>query len=240
MDPVRHVHMVLGKDVPVSWDSGILSCAMQLILSSGPEYQCQGCGPDESTVLALCQGYASPPSSAPAGAPVEGQVCMFNAPLGGPDLDYLPAGYRHPGHVGWAYQRVGTSDWTYGATENGPYLTHPNEPTINWEKTMTFQQMLDDFKGKLTRGTTVLHQRGYYTRYRCISTTLTSLGAADAEVGITDSTIFDGLTNNCLTRSILIFQAYSNALDGLNPGTAWAPNYYFQSLLTGFGPIQYL
>src|SRR5579871_1324673 len=55
--------------------------------------------------------------------PLMGRVCMFNAPSGG------PAGLT--GHVGWAFQLVGTPDWYFGATEDGPVpIVQPQAPFV--------------------------------------------------------------------------------------------------------------
>jgi hypothetical protein len=155
---------------------------------------------------------------------------MFNAPNAGVNIF---------GHVGWAYQVVGTQNWTFGATENGPSIIAPEQSIVGWYTTGTFSECTETFANGLTLEGISFHSEDYYTQYRCIATPLTSLSAALYEVEILFDT-YDAVLNNCLTKSILIFQAYSSSLDSLNPGLGLGPNYYFTNYLTGFGAIQQL
>lgn len=154
---------------------------------------------------------------------------MFNAPNGAPPF----------GHVGWAYQVIGTSDWTFGATENGPSPTAPDQSIVGWYTTGTFSECTTTFATNLTLEGILFHKGDYYTRYRCITTPLTSLSAAMYEVEVLFNT-YDAVENNCLTKSIIIFKAYSSSLNSLDPGLGLGPNYYFTNYLTGFGAIQQL
>ena len=83
------------------------------------------------------------------------------------------------------------------------------------------------------------HQANYYTRYRCKNTPITSAGDAVAEAQNLMDT-WNGLSDNCLTKSILIFKAYSSDLNSLDQGILKPPNTYFTDMLTGFEAIQQL
>jgi hypothetical protein len=144
------------------------------------------------------------------------------------------------GHVGWAYQVVGTLNWTAGATENGPSLLNPTQSIVRWYANAPFNDIMIAFKESLTYDGIIIHPLPYYTRYRCITTPFASPAAAWTAVGYEVPPTYNALTDNCLTKSITIFQAYSDSLAGLDPGLTTGPNFYFTNLLTGFGAIQEL
>jgi hypothetical protein len=171
----------------------------------------------------------------PALALGPGKVCMFNAPNG------VTVGPFALGHVGWSYQIGGTTSFTYGATENGggSLFVPPGGNTQSWSHTGSGTDSLNAFKNAGN-----FHSANYYTRFRCLSTSTSSVGAANRAVSAEASNGYFILTNNCLTKAIAIFAAYGVTLPpGFVPGNPpipISPNYYFDNLLIGFGPVHTL
>jgi len=156
---------------------------------------------------------------------------MFNAPSGALTL----------GHVGWAYQ-VGNSTWVYGATEDidgnpsvapGPALT-----TTSWDKEGDFNDVMYDFGQELVIDDTLYHPTNYYVQYRCMTVPSFSLIDAFNEFQYEATNGYDLEINNCLTKSIAIFQAYSDFLSDLPDGSDTSPNWYYSNALVGFGDSQ--
>jgi hypothetical protein len=160
------------------------------------------------TVLAaaagLCVSLASPAMALGAG-----EVCMFNAPTGA-ELGFG----LNAGHVGWGYLIGGTSTWTFGATES---------PSYHWHTSGSWGTMLADF-----RNADYGHSAHYYTQYKCGYTPTSSVGAANTAVSNGEGSGYFALTNNCLTKSVAIFNAYYGF--GLYAGWSEAPNAYFNGL----------
>lgn len=146
--------------------------------------------------------------SAPAQALGAGDTCMFNAPSG------ADIGVGAMGHVGWSYLVGGTSTWVYGATES---------PTYHWHTSGNWNSMLSAF-----RNAGYGHSAGYYTQFKCTSTPTSAVGAANNAVANGEGSGYNGLTNNCLTKSVAIFNAYYGF--GLYGGAYEGPNWYFDHL----------
>lgn len=158
-----------------------------------------------------------------AGAATLGEACMFNAPSGAITL----------GHVGWAF-RVGTGNtWEYGATEGGSLTgisPGPPSTTQSWHATGTMAQMLTAFGTGV--GATYNHGSGYYLSYRCSMVNNSNPAAAAAQASQGETTGYNVLSNNCLTKAVAIFQDYGVA--PLPSGDSTSPNTYFQSDLPAY------
>ena len=156
-----------------------------------------------------------------------GTACMINAPSG------ATAGPVNFGHVGWAFQEGGTSRWFFGATENGGgsgYVA-PGGNTQTWIASGTQSQMFAAFKyaGHF-------HRYGYYTKWRCHMVLHSAVTAALNEQRNQAASGYFLPTNNCLTKSVAILNAYGVGLG--YPGYAQAPNNYFDNLgNAGWGPV---
>ena len=168
------------------------------------------------TIAAAAIGTAV--AAAPAQALGPGTVCMFNAPSG------ADVGVGKLGHVGWAFREGGTTNWLLGATES---------PTFNWRDHGDQNTMFNTFRGQRGHGIA----RHYYAQWRCKDTPGSSVGAASAKVDQLYRQQYNGLFDNCLTRTVAIFKAYDGSLNGLASGAATGPNFYFDHLDgAGFGP----
>lgn len=159
-----------------------------------------------------------------------GTGCMVNAPSG------ATVGPVNFGHVGWAFQVAGSGEWYYGATENGggnAYVA-PGGDTESWYATGTQSQMFAAF-----RNAGYYHSAGYYTQWRCHTIAQTAVGAAINEIATQDASGYVFPTDNCLTKSVAILDAYGENLGW--PGYFQAPNDYFNNLgNAGWGPIHSL
>jgi hypothetical protein len=159
-----------------------------------------------------------------------GTGCMFNAPSG------ATVGGIDFGHVGWAYQVAGSSTWIFGATENGGGSAYvpPGGDNESWDTSGTESQMFAAFKNAGH-----FHAAGYYTQWRCHTIPNTAVGAANTAVGVQDGSGYFFPTNNCLTKSVAILNAYGEGLSW--PGYFQAPNNYFDNLgNAGWGPTHSL
>lgn len=159
-----------------------------------------------------------------------GDGCMINAPSGA-----TVAGDLALGHVGYAFLDPGPGTWWYGATENGGSSIYipPGGDTETWIYSATsMDAMLADF----TDGGP-FHSVGYYTQYRCNNVSNSAAQAAIAKQSETAASGYNGLTDNCLTKSVAILNAYGEGL--WYNGDAEGPNNYFNNLglLSGWGPI---
>jgi hypothetical protein len=157
---------------------------------------------------------------------------------------HAPSGAAWLGHVGFAYQISGTSNWVYGATEGEGQLFIDAGPPTNdesWSQVGTFDQVTSVFKNQLVIDGTTYHNAGYYTNYRCASTIEAYLVDAWNAVQAASTNGYDILVNNCLTKSIAILEAYYPDWSGNeNPGDVQSPTFYYAFDLDGFGDVQWL
>lgn len=155
----------------------------------------------------------------PASALGTGTGCMINAPSG------ATVGGVGFGHVGWAFQEGGSSRWFFGATENsgGNAYVPPGGDDQSWQDSGSQNDMFSAFAHAGHH-----HSSGYYTQWRCRTIPNTAVGAALTEVRnqATNGYVFP--TNNCLTKSVAILNAYGEGLGW--PGYFQAPNNYFDNL----------
>ncbi|WP_370267821.1 hypothetical protein [Streptomyces sp. V4I8] len=166
------------------------------------------------------------PSAAATEAAARGQVCIFLAPN---DVD--PAGPRPPlGHNGWGFRHGASSSWTYGATEG---MT--GRPQATFIRTGSGRQMMHNFKTRRTG-------KWRYAKYRCIATASAYPARAMQAALAGRNSGYDFFRNNCLTKSVDVFRAYSPWLSasGHLPNaryrnTSWPPNYYYNTLLSKAG-----
>jgi hypothetical protein len=160
-----------------------------------------------------------------------GTGCMINAPRG------ATVGPITFGHVGWAFQEGGTSRWFFGATENGGGSAYvpPGGDTQSWSASANSQNdMLVAFKNAGH-----FHAAGYYTQWRCHTIPNTAVGAAITEINNQAASGYVFPTNNCLTKSVAILNAYGEGLGW--PGYFQAPDNYFDNLgNAGWGPVHQL
>jgi hypothetical protein len=159
-----------------------------------------------------------------------GTGCMINAPSG------ATVGGVSFGHVGWAFQEGGTATWFFGATENGGGNAYvpPGGDTQSWSASGSENQMFTAFR---TAGHH--HSSGYYKKWRCRTIGNTAVGAALREITTQAGSGYVFPTNNCLTKSVAILNAYGEGLGW--PGYFQAPDNYFDNLgQAGWGPVHSL
>jgi hypothetical protein len=136
-----------------------------------------------------------------------GRVCMFHAAVSviGQEI----------GHVGWAFRTAPGDRWEFGGTE---FLDFNN-----WIHTGNWQNVLAAFRSPPTP----IHAQ--YGDYRCLDvpTAFMHPTAANITAHLGQLRRYDLLLDNCLTRSVEVFNAYG--LD-LPPGDLEAPSTYFQAL----------
>jgi len=82
------------------------------------------------------------------------------------------------------------------------------------------------------------HGTGYYTQYRCRNTPFSSVGAANDQAQHEKNDRYELKVNNCLTKSVLIFNAYG--VTDLRGAANTFPNFYFDNELVGFEPARNL
>ncbi|WP_051942881.1 hypothetical protein [Streptacidiphilus rugosus] len=164
--------------------------------------------------------------SATARAQAPGMVCMFDAPSGAGNL----------GHVGWGFRGGDGVAWTFGATENpgGAWTVPPSSDpaaTGSWIGHGGWDQMLAAFRAGRSD-----HGPGYYTRYRCDATADSSPDAATRQAATEATNGYVLTDNNCLTKSVDIFKAYSTAFASYSNGAWQVPNRYFADLPSTWTP----
>lgn len=136
-----------------------------------------------------------------------GRVCMF----------YAPASIisEEVGHVGWAFRQTAGDRWEFGGTE---YIRAQD----NWIKTGTWRDVLTSFQSPPVRASR-------YTTYRCLDWPKAWMDpvAADKTARAASSRPYTLTIDNCLTRSVEVFNAYGLSLP---PGELEYPRHYFESL----------
>jgi len=159
-----------------------------------------------------------------------GEVCMFHAPAGAFGL----------GHAGWAYKAIADNTWYFGSTEDlgGELWVTVGLPAADWSwwRHGTEAQVRDTFKNRLVINGKEYHSAGYYTEYRCKTTKVAHLADAFEGLRYAMGSGYDVNFDNCLTKSIYVFMKYDPGL-GLEDGHDTGPTSYFNSKLTGFGPV---
>lgn len=166
-------------------------------------------------------------ASAPAEAASGGRVCLVLAP-NSVDVDG-PGGLRPLGHIGWAF-RNSSKTWTYGATEGDT-----GQPKATFIQTGSWNRMLHNFKTRHTG-----NQR--YVKYRCLSTPSANVAKAQRAARTSANNGYSLARNNCLTKSVDIFHAYSPWLNNSRRlpdpkpyGVSLTPNHYYNNLLPKAG-----
>ncbi|MGW7461942.1 hypothetical protein [Streptomyces sp. NPDC054797] len=157
---------------------------------------------------------------------VTGTACMVNAPSGAPIFEGAQAVF---GHVGWAFRVPGTDQWYYGATEAIQGSPDPDRNGQTWVDEGSWGDVVNAFKG--VGGHT---KRNYYTQLRCQEIENPDLGDAMGKVAKfkAPGSGFDAFTNNCLTRSVEILDAYGAELPiPFLLGLSLGPNKYFNEKL---------
>ncbi len=155
-----------------------------------------------------------------------GRACMF----------YAPASIisEEVGHVGWAFRLTADDRWEFGGTE---YIWAKD----NWIKTGTWRDVLASFKSPPVKASR-------YMTYRCLDWPKAWMDpvAADKTARAAHSRPYTLTIDNCLTRSVEVFNAYGLSLP---PGELEYPRHYFESLSrttegvnapTKWGPLQRL
>ncbi|RPF46482.1 hypothetical protein EDD96_3059 [Streptomyces sp. Ag109_G2-6] len=157
-----------------------------------------------------------------------GQVCLVLAPN---SVDLDRGGPAAPvGHIGWAFRNGTSSTWTFGATEGDS-----GEPKKTFIATGSWTAMLNNFKTRHSG-----NQR--YVKYRCLSTPSADAAKAQRAARTSATNGYNLAWNNCLTKSVDIFHAYSPWLNNTahlpDPkplGISLFPNHYYNDLLPKFG-----
>ncbi|MET8080864.1 hypothetical protein [Streptomyces sp. NPDC005303] len=119
------------------------------------------------------------------------------------------------GHVGWAFRTTTGDRWEFGGTE----FSADN----NWIRTGSWQNVLSSFKSPPTS------VKGHYTEYRCLDWPKAWMDpvAAAREAKEGQARNYDLLIDNCLTRSVAIFNGYGLSLAS---GETEYPSTYFRNL----------
>jgi hypothetical protein len=124
------------------------------------------------------------------------------------------------GHVGWAYRDDDGSTWDFGSTLSA---------ASSWHKAGAFPAVLAGFHD-------AADSSGPYRAYRCRDTAGHNAARAAAKAAEVGAQAYHILNNNCLTRSLAIFEAYDDTggLASLGAGRFTAPRWYFDNDLNGF------
>ncbi|GLF97366.1 hypothetical protein [Streptomyces yaizuensis] len=180
-----------------------------------------------ATVATALAAGALTTASTPAEAAPGGRVCLFLAP-NTVDIDG-PGGLRPFGHIGWAF-RNSSRTWTYGATEG-----NTGRPEDTFIRSGSWNRMIHNFKTRYTG-----NKR--YVKYRCLSTPSADVTKAQRAARTSKHNGYSLTRNNCLTKSVDIFRAYSPWLNNTrrlpNPKPfviSLTPNHYYNKLLPKAG-----
>lgn len=148
-----------------------------------------------------------------------GKYCLYLAPAGADNL----------GHVGWEVEEPGKGYWA-GSTE-----TSSGDPSDTWIYFASSEDTIHGyFKWGLWANGKLQHSAGYYTEFRCHSTSASAVGAAIDKARELASG-YELFTNNCLTKSVAIFTTYWDG-DHLAPAAYTTPKDYYYYDLPTWGP----
>ncbi|MFE5089896.1 Tat pathway signal protein [Streptomyces sp. NPDC056638] len=183
------------------------------------------------TLLAAALSATAVPMVAPVAAEAAaagGRVCLVLAPN---SVDLDGRGPAAPvGHIGWAFRNGTGSTWTYGATEGDT-----GRPKSTFITTGSWSRMLHNFKTRHTG-----KQR--YVKYRCLNTPSADVAKAQRAARTSARNGYNLARNNCLTKSVDIFHAYSPWLNNTRHlpdpkpyGISLTPNHYYNNLLPKAG-----
>ncbi|MFE3903000.1 Tat pathway signal protein [Streptomyces sp. NPDC059153] len=183
------------------------------------------------TLLAAALSATAVPMVAPVAAEAAtagGRVCLVLAPN---SVDLDGRGPAAPvGHIGWAFRNGTGSTWTYGATEGDT-----GRPKSTFITTGSWSRMLHNFKTRHTG-----KQR--YVKYRCLNTPSAYVAKAQRAARTSARNGYNLARNNCLTKSVDIFHAYSPWLNNTRHlpdpkpyGISLTPNHYYNNLLPKAG-----
>ncbi|MEV0695470.1 Tat pathway signal protein [Streptomyces sp. NPDC050388] len=176
-----------------------------------------------SLLAAVLLSAASPvllPAEQAAAAP-GGRACFFRDAQGA----------NGAGHVAWAIRDPRNSQrWIWGSTDNaeGDLATLPGRNNGSWMRSGSWDALRASLKPDPGR------TKFLYDAYRCINTAGGNLAAAERTFRSMRDNGYQIAYNNCLTKAISIFRAYSPALSKahLPNGGAARPNSYFGTTLT--------
>jgi hypothetical protein len=163
-----------------------------------------------------------------------GEVCAFIAPSGAAGL----------GHPGWGYQIGGTSQFIYGATENegNKAFVNSGQDIGYWDRQGTFNQMINAFHDP-TQPTINRRGVGYYTTYKCITTTTSAVGAANTQRHQARCGGYSVFFNNSLDHTYNVLHAYNGSVPMPKPADQPVPSNWYDQLGNPFffpgwsGPI---
>ena len=160
-------------------------------------------------------------ASTPAFALGQGSACMFNAPN-------AAAGF---GHVGWAFEVGSSGQWVFGSTDDNaagdPYVP-PGQYNGAWSRSGSFSAGLAAFRASSIG----------YTRYRCVSTPTSAVGAAVQQANAASGWGYTLIGNNCLDHTYRILTTYRGGIMS-PPSLTIIPDDAFVGGLShdGWGPI---
>lgn len=157
-----------------------------------------------------------------ASAAPRARVCLVIAPK-----------FRGVGHVGWMVQDTARNRWVGGATEVGIRRTQPgatpDRPAAgSWSDRGTYRGIVNTFKSK----------RGDYEKMRCRYSRHGDAANALKVFNLSTYRAYATLTDNCLTRSVEAFKAYSSEFRSLPSGKYERPNAYYDSTLRGWTTVR--
>lgn len=104
---------------------------------------------------------------------------------------------------------AGSGTWIFGATENGGGNAYvpPGGDNESWNASGSENDMFAAF-----RNAGHFHSAGYYAQWRCHTIPNTAVGAAIKEISNQAGSGYVFPTNNCLTKSVAILNAYGEGL----------------------------
>jgi hypothetical protein len=136
------------------------------------------------------------------------------------------------GHVGWMVQDTARNRWAGGATEDRrraqPGATPDRAAGGSWSARGTYRAVINTFKSK----------RGGYEKMRCRYSRHGDANNAVKVFNLSTYRAYSLTTDNCLTRSVGAFKAYSTEFRHLPSGKYTRPNDYYDNDLRGWTTVR--
>jgi hypothetical protein len=154
-------------------------------------------------------------------AAVRARVCLVIDPS-----------FARVGHVGWMVQDTVHNRWAGGATEVSrgaqPGATPDRAAAGSWSARGTYRAIISTFKTK----------RAGYEKMRCRYSRHGDAANAVKRFNLSTYRAYSLPTDNCLTRSVEAFKAYSSEFRSLPSGKYTRPNDYYDSTLRGWTTVR--
>ncbi|GGU03325.1 hypothetical protein GCM10010256_74280 [Streptomyces coeruleorubidus] len=136
------------------------------------------------------------------------------------------------GHVGWMVQDTVRNRWAGGATEDRRGAqpgANPNHAAAgSWSASGTYRAVVNAFKGK----------RAGYEKMRCRYSRHGDAVNAVKVFNLSTYRAYSVTRDNCLTRSVEAFKAYSSEFRYLPSGKSTRPNAYYDNALRGWTTVR--